>query len=143
MLYGSAMGTPFEFFYKRIEPRILPQKGFFLWAGPFMSSLAVQRGVVALFGDAGLSLIEEPGMIGHLLIFEEDLDPVPQLMDFHLLSDKPFRDGVAVGIHRHIAGHIHRSIKSQIDRRDIRRKGMEVGFFHQVGCFWAHAQGAL
>jgi len=42
-----------------------------------------------------------------------------------------------------IAGYIHRSIKGLIDRRDIRRKGMKMRFFHQVGGFRAHAQGAL
>jgi hypothetical protein len=42
-----------------------------------MSFLAVQGGMVSLGGDASLSFIQEPGMIGYLLIFEEDLDPVP------------------------------------------------------------------
>ena len=28
-------------------------------------------------GDPGLPFIQEPGMIGHLLILEEDLDAVP------------------------------------------------------------------
>ena len=141
--HASATGAPFEFFDKLIEPLLLSQKGLFLVTGTLMSSLAVKGRVVSLGGDSGLSFIDESGMIGHLLIFEEDLYPVPQLMDFHFLSHKSFRHRIAVGIDRHIAGHIHRSIKSQIDRRDIRRKGMEMRFFHQVGCFRAHAQGAL
>lgn len=143
LLYGSAMGTPLEFFYKRSQPRILSKKGLFLRAWTRMSSLTVKGGMVSLGGDSGFSFIQKPGMVGHLLVFEEDLYPVPQLMDFHLLPDKPFRYRVAVGIHRHIAGHIHRSIKSLIDRWEVRRKGMEVGFFHQVGGFRAHAQGAF
>ncbi len=64
-------------------------------------------------------------------------------MDLDLLADQPFRDRIAVGIDLHIACHIHGSIKGLIDRRDIGRKGCEVRFFHQVGGFRAHAQGAF
>ena len=141
--YPSATGTFFELFDILIESLRLSKQGLFLLAGTLMGSFAVQRGMVSLSGDSGLPFIDEPWMIGHLLIFEEDLDPVPHLMNFDLLPNESFWRRIAVGVDLHIACHIHPPIKSLIDRRDIGRKGVQMGFFHQVGGFRADAQGAL
>ena len=91
-----------------------------------MRSFSAKRSVVSRGGDPGLPFIQEPGMIGHLLIFEEDLDPVPSLMDFDFLTDQPFGDRIAVRIDLGKAFHIHRSIKGLIDGREIGWKGGEV-----------------
>ena len=40
----------------------------------------VQRRMVRRGGDPGLPFIEEPGMVGYLLVLEEDLDPLPEFM---------------------------------------------------------------
>jgi hypothetical protein len=64
-------------------------------------------------------------------------------MDFHLLTDEPIGNRIAVGIDSHITLHIYGSIRGLIDRGEIGRKGYEVRFFHQVGRFRAHAQRAF
>ena len=68
---------PFDFFDKLVEPCLVSKKGLFLGAGSLMGFLAIKRRVMSIGGDSGLPFIEESWMIGHLLIFEEDLDSVP------------------------------------------------------------------
>ena len=76
-LYASAAGPFFEFLNILIEPLGLSPEGLLLLAGSLMSPLAVKRRMVSISGDPGLPLIQEPWMIAYLLIFEEDLYPVP------------------------------------------------------------------
>ena len=64
-------------FDKLIEPLLLSNQGLFLHAGSLMSSFPAKGGVMSRGGDPGLPFIQEPWMIGHLLILEEDLYPVP------------------------------------------------------------------
>jgi hypothetical protein len=108
-----------------------------------MSSFPTEGSVVSGGGDSGLPFIEESGMVGHLLILEEDLDPVPEFMDFDLFPDQPFGDRIAVRIDLGKAFYVHRSIKGLVDRREIGGKRSEVRFFHQVGPFRTHAQGTF
>jgi hypothetical protein len=99
--------------------------------------------VVSFGGDSGLFFIDESFVIGHLLILEEDLDAVPELMDLHLFSNEAFGEAVAIGIDVDIALHVHPSVEGLIDRRDVGRKGLEVGFFHDIGRLRTHPQRAF
>lgn len=108
-----------------------------------MSALTAKRRMMSTDGNPGLPFIQKPGMVGHLQIFEEDLDPIPGLMDLNLFSDQSFRDRIAVGIDLDIAGDIYGSIPGLIDRRDIERKGDEVRLFYQVNGFRVHTQGTF
>ena len=88
--YAPAAGTLFELPDKPIEPFIMPEQGLLLHTGPFVGSLPVKRRVMSEGGDPGLPFIQEPQMIGDLLILEEDLHPFPELVDLHILTNQSF-----------------------------------------------------
>jgi len=115
----------------------------FLFARTAAGSLAIEREMVTFGGASGLSLVEESFVIGHLLLFPVDLDPIPELVDLHLFSDEPFGDAVAVGVHMYITLHIHSPIESLVDRRDIGGKALEKRLFHHIGSVGAHAERAF
>ena len=115
------------------SPFMLSEQGLLFHAGPFVGSLPVKRRVMSEGGDPGLPFIQEPQMVGHLLILEEDLHPFPELVDLHILTNQSFRNRVAVGIDLHVARHVHGSIQGLIDGRNIGRQGREVRFFHHIG----------
>lgn len=83
----------------------------------------VQRSMMQRGGDPGFPSIQEPRMVGHLLVLEEDLDPLHKLMDLDLFAQQSFRHRVAVGVDLHVARHIHGSIEGLIDRGDVGRQG--------------------
>jgi hypothetical protein len=119
--HAPAAGTLFELPEKPIEPFIRPEKGLLLHIGPFVGSLPVKRRMVSDGSDPGLPFIQEPQMIGNLLVLEKNLHPLSELMDLRILTNQSFRHRVAIGIDLHIPRHINGSIQCLIDGRHIGR----------------------
>lgn len=77
---------------------MLAGEGLLFGRKAVMGSHPVEGLMMAGLSQAALSLIKQPRMIGHLLVFEEDLDAIPQFVDLYLFADQLFRHGVAVRV---------------------------------------------
>ena len=92
---------------------------------------------------ASVGFSDEPGMVRHLLVSEEDLDPLPAFVHLHFFAEEAFGNGVAVRIHRDKSRDIDHPEQALVDRRQIGGKRLQVGLFKDVGGIGAHAKGAL
>ena len=64
---GSSRRAFLEFFHIVIQPLGVSKETLFLFAWTAVSFLAIEGGMVSFGGAPGLSLVEEPFVIGHLL----------------------------------------------------------------------------
>ena len=68
----------------------------------------------------GFALAYDPEMVCHLLVFKEDQHTLIMLLYFHLLADKPLRDGIAIGVQVDVPRHINNPMNGVIHRRQVR-----------------------